>query len=119
MSGRDLDRLFTPRSIAVVGASANPAAIGGQPIVFLRQQGFSGRIYPVNPKYQDIAGLRCYAGLTDLPEAPDVVVVAVSAALVPDAIVAAGEVGAGFAIVFSAGYAEAGSEGAQKQRDLA
>lgn len=119
MSGRNLDRLFAPESIAIVGASANPAAIGGQPIAFLQQQGFAGRVYPVNPKYEEVAGLRCYSSLADVPEAPDVVVVAVSAALAPEAIAAAGKVGARFAIVFSAGFAEAGPEGAQKQKELA
>ena len=119
MTGRDLTRLFAPESIAIVGASANPAAIGGQPIAFLQAQGFAGRIYPVNPKYPEVAGLPCYPALADLPEAPDIVVVAVSAALVPETITAAGAIGARFAIVFSAGFAEAGAEGAQRQRALA
>ena len=98
MTGRDLTRLFAPESIAIVGASANPAAIGGQPIAFLQAQGFAGRIYPVNPKYPEVAGLPCYPALADLPEAPDIVVVAVSAALVPETITAAGAIGARFAI---------------------
>ena len=66
MTGRDLTRLFAPESIAIVGASANPAAIGGQPIAFLQAQGFAGRIYPVNPKYPEVAGLPCYPALADL-----------------------------------------------------
>ena len=119
MTRRDLTCLFSPQSVAVVGASANPAAIGGQPIAFLQAQGFAGEIYPVNPKYTEVAGLTCYPALSDLPKAPDIVVVAVAAPMVADTIRAAGARGAGFTIVFSAGFAEAGGDGAERQAALA
>ena len=66
---RDLTRLFSPQSVAIVGASGNPAAVGGQPIAYLQQKGFPGPIYPVNPRHETVAGLRCYPDLAALPAA--------------------------------------------------
>ena len=71
------ERLFSPRSIAVVGASANPLAIGGQPIKYLCSKGFEGEIFPVNPRYDEIAGLRCYPNLAALPLITELVVLCV------------------------------------------
>lgn len=116
--GRDLARLFTPRSIAIVGASANLNSIGGQPIKHLQAHGYAGQIYPVNPKYDEIAGLRCYPSLADLPAAPDVVVVAVAARLVEPVIEQVGAKGTPFAIVFSSGFAETGTDGHAAQQRL-
>ncbi|MDR6265841.1 CoA-binding protein [Roseobacter sp. N2S] len=115
---RNLDRLFTPQAVAVLGASANPEAIGGQPVAHLQNQGFSGAIYPINPKYSEVAGLPCYGSLADTPTVPDVVIVAIPAQHVEAGIKAAGEKGIPFAIVFSAGYAEAGEAGAKRQAAL-
>ncbi|GAB3684780.1 acetate--CoA ligase family protein [Salinisphaera aquimarina] len=115
---RDLATLFSPRSIAVVGATTNAAAIGGQPLKHLADHGYEGTIYPVNPKYADIAGLRCYPDLVSLPETPDLVVVAVSAHLVPDVIRVAGQKGVPFALVFSSGFAEVGGDGKDAQSRL-
>lgn len=111
-------RLFSPRSIAVVGASANPLAIGGQPIKYLRDKGFAGDIYPINPRRDEIAGLRCYPDLAALPQVPDLAVIAVAAAMVPDIVAEAGRLGVPFAIVFSSGFAETGAEGEALQRRL-
>ncbi len=118
-SGSGLARLFSPASVAVVGASANPAAIGGQPIRHLVEHGFRGDIYPVNPKYGEIAGLRCYAELGALPAVPDVVIVAVAARRVPAVLAAAAELGVPGAIVFSSGFAETGEHGRAAQSALA
>lgn len=116
---RNIERLFRPRHVAVVGASRNPAAIGGQPIAFLQKQNFPGQIFPVNPKYDEVAGLRCFADLAAIPEASDIVVVAVASRFVEDVIRAAGQRGCDFAIVFSAGYAETGRGGCKRQVQLA
>ena len=59
-SGTDWERLFNPRGIAVVGASRDLKRIGGQPVDYLSRYGYPGRVYPVNPRYDEIAGLRCY-----------------------------------------------------------
>ncbi|MEX1067123.1 MAG: acetate--CoA ligase family protein [Aquisalimonadaceae bacterium] len=114
--------LFNPRSIAVVGASSNPAAIGGQPIRHLLDHGYPGVLYPINPKYKEIQGLKCYPDLGALPEAPDLVVIAVAARMVADVIRQAGDRGARFVVVFSSGYAETGTDGEAAQaalRDIA
>ena len=64
-----LDRLFRPRSVAVVGASAQEESISGRPLKLLRRYGFSGALYPVNPRHQTLGGLPCYPDLLSLPEA--------------------------------------------------
>ena len=113
-----MERLFAPRSVAVVGASANLNAIGGQPIKYLLKHGFAGQIYPVNPKYDEIAGLPCFSDIASLPEVPDVVVIAVAARFVTGLIEEAGRKGIPFAIVFSSGFAETGKDGRVVQEKL-
>lgn len=66
-----LDALFAPRSIVLVGASDDAARIGGRPLTYLRASGFSGPVYPVNPKRETVQGEPAYASLSALPEAPD------------------------------------------------
>ena len=68
------ETLFRPRSIAIVGASSNPLAIGGQPIRYLREKGFDGDVFPINPRHAEIGGLKSYPSLAALPSAPDLVV---------------------------------------------
>ncbi len=111
----DLRRLLNPRSVAVVGASDDPLRIGGRPIDYMLRQGFAGRILPVNPRRETVQGLRAYASVADLPEAPDVAIVAVAAATAVDVVAALAERGTGAAILFSAGFAEAGAAGAAAQ----
>ena len=69
---RDFRRLFRPAAVAVVGASTDESSISGQPLRFLRQHGYAGSLYPVNPKHREIRGLSCYPVLASLPSAPDV-----------------------------------------------
>ena len=64
----DLERLFNPRSIAIVGASAELGTISGQPLNFLIKRGYPGTLYPVNPKYPELLGRPCYPSLDALPE---------------------------------------------------
>ena len=68
-----LEALFQPRSIAVIGASEKPT-VGRRVVASLDRIGFTGRIYPVNPSYSTVLGHACYASLTELPEEPDVAV---------------------------------------------
>ncbi|MGB3289573.1 MAG: CoA-binding protein, partial [Burkholderiaceae bacterium] len=70
-----ISRLVNPRSVAVIGASADPAKTAGRPVAYLRKHGFQGAIYPVNPKVDAIAGLKCYPDVASLPETPDVGIV--------------------------------------------
>lgn len=115
---RDLQRLFEPRSVAVVGASTNLEAIGGQPIKYLLDGGYQGTIYPINPKYEEVAGLLCYADIASLPHTPDVLVIAVAASMVTGLIEQAGTKDIPYAIVFSSGFAETGDEGQVAQAKL-
>jgi len=103
MSVRNLDKLFQPRSIAVIGASTKPLSVGGTVMRNLLSGGFEGAIMPVNPKYRAIAGVLAYPGVADLPVAPDLAVICTPAASVPDLIESLGERGAKAAVVLSAG----------------
>ncbi len=73
----DLTAALAPRSVAVIGASTNPNKIGGRPIAYMTRFGFRGAIYPINPNAPEVQGHKSYADLASLPEAPDLVVVAV------------------------------------------
>jgi len=114
----DLGRFFAPRRVAFVGATEDLAKFGGRCVRQLIDFGYAGKIYPVNPKRREIFGLRCYPSLADLPETPDHVGIVLPAAGVAAALEGCGKLGAPFATVFSAGFAETGSEDgrAQQQR---
>lgn len=113
-----LDALFRPRSVAVVGASADPTRIGGRPIAYMLQRGFAGRILPVNPKRSEIQGLPAFAAVADLPETPDVAIVAVPGAAAIEVVDQLGARGTKAAIVFAAAFAEMGGEGIVAQKRL-
>ena len=66
--------LFAPRSVALIGASENAARIGGRPLRYLRDGGFKGVVYPVNPNRDSVQGFKCYPSVQALPEAPDVAI---------------------------------------------
>jgi len=113
-----LGRLLNPRSVAVIGASDDALRIGGRPIAYMRSQGFSGRLMPVNPNRTQIQGLRAFASVAALPETPDVAIVAVAAHLAPQVVADLGARGTPAAIVFSAGFAEMGEDGERLQRRM-
>ena len=85
MSIRNLDHMFRPRSVAVIGASRRPHSVGATVMRNLLLGGFDGPIMPVNPKYEAVAGVLAYASVADLPEAPDLAVVCTPPATVPPA----------------------------------
>ncbi len=115
----DLDAVFAPASIAVVGGSDDATKWGGSVLANLLGGGFEGAIYPINPRGGTIAGLRAYASLHELPETPDLAVVALgSAAAIPE-VEECGRSGVAAAIVIAAGFAEAGEDGAAQQARLA
>lgn len=113
-----LDRLFRPLSVAVIGASADPAKTAGRPLHFLRRHGFAGSVWPVNPRYDEIAGERCYRDLAALPGAPDVAIVLVGPDRAEAYVRDLAAIGAGAAIVLAGGYAEIGEAGAHRQQSL-
>ena len=110
--------LLAPRSVAVIGASADPVRIGGRPIAYMKARGFAGAILPVNPNRTEIQGLPAYPDIASLPSVPDVAIVAVPAAQVVDTVAALGARGTKGAIVFSAGFAETGAVGAALQAEV-
>ncbi len=114
----DYARLLNPRGIAIIGASAELNRIGGQPIRALADFGYAGHIYPVNPKYQEIKGLKCYQDIASVPQPCDVALVCVPARMVPDTLRQCGFAGIGFAVVLSAGFREIGEKGQGLQDEL-
>jgi acyl-CoA synthetase (NDP forming) len=102
--------------VAVVGASPRLDQIGGRPLRFLLEKGYSGRVYPVDARRLEIGGVRCYPRIEDLPEAPDVALIMTRASLVPGSLEACARRGIPFAVVFAAGFAEA-SEGGRALED--
>jgi acetate---CoA ligase (ADP-forming) len=113
-----LTPLLAPRSIAVLGASSDPTRIGGRPIAYMRAQGFPGGLYPVNPNRAEIQGLKAYPSVADLPEAPDVAIVAVPAELAAPAIEDLAKRGVKGVVMFTAGFAEMDEDGAVKQAQM-
>lgn len=113
-----LDPLLAPRSIALVGASNQAGRIGGMPLDLLRHFAFAGAVYPINPKYEEVFGWRCYADIESLPEAPDLVVLAIGAEEVTPMLERCHAKGIRAAIVYAAGFAEAGAAGAALQMRL-
>ena len=110
MSIRNLEALFRPRSVAVIGASERSASIGRLLTANLLTAGFDGEVYPVNPKYREILGKRAYRNVASLPEPPDLAVIATPAATVPDLVSALGESGTRSVCVISAGFSELGDD---------
>lgn len=106
VQAHSLDAIFRARSVAIVGASANPRKLNAIPLQVLRATGFRGPIYPVNPKYQEIESVHCFPDLAALPEVPDVALILVPAADVPATLEDCGRKGTRAAVVFSSGFEE-------------
>ncbi|MBU2407881.1 MAG: CoA-binding protein, partial [Gammaproteobacteria bacterium] len=113
-----ISTLLKPRSVAIIGASGDPAKTAGRPVAYLMKHAFSGDIYPVNPKLDRIAGLACYPDIASLPAVPDVAVVLLGAQRAHLAVRELAALGTQAAIVLASGYTEAGEEGALRQRQL-
>lgn len=120
MTNRDtaLDALWTPKSVAIVGASADPNKTGGRPVAYLLKHGFQGDIWPINPRAEEIAGLTCYASVADLPGVPDVAIVLVGVERAEAAVRDLAEKGCRLAIVLAGGYSEVGADGQSRQEAL-
>ncbi len=115
--GEGLEVFFRPSSIAVVGASKKEGSLG-YAIMKNLLESFKGRIYPVNPKYDEILGIKAYPSIRDLPEAPDLAVITIRADLAVRAAEEAGEKGVKGLIVVAGGFAESGPEGEALEKEL-
>ncbi len=113
-----LSDLFEPCGVAIIGASLDLNRIGGQPVRALHRFGFGGGIYPVNPKYSEIDGLRCYRSVEEIEQACDLALIAVPARAASEAVRACGAAGVKYCIVLSAGFRETGPSGAALEEDL-
>ncbi len=113
-----IQALLRPNSIAIIGATADANKLNGRPLHYLRRDGFKGRIYPVNPSYDEVIGMRCYPDVDSLPEAPDLAVIIVAARRVIATIEALGRKGTPVAVVFSAGFGEMGEDGRRLEAEL-
>ncbi|MGI0131397.1 MAG: acetate--CoA ligase family protein [Thermoplasmata archaeon] len=107
----DLDELFQPASVAVIGASNRVGSVGATLFRNILGAGFRGVAYPVNPRWSSVSGVRCYPRVRDLPEAPELAVVIVPAAEVPDVVQELGSAGTKGVIVVSSGFREVGAIG--------
>jgi acyl-CoA synthetase (NDP forming) len=113
-----IESLMKPRSIAVIGASTDPQKTAGRPIFYLQKNQYAGKIYPVNPRVNSIAGLTCYPDVASLPETPDVAIIMVGTEAAIQAVAALAKINTPVAIVLTSGFAETGPEGLSKQQEL-
>lgn len=117
-TNKQIDRLLRPKSVAVVGASDRHGALGATLLNNLVQYEFAGDIYPVNPKREEIQGLKCYASVDQLPEGIDCAVLAIPRPFVLDTVRGLANRGCGAVVIYSAGFSEAGEEGMKEQLEL-
>ena len=115
---KDLKALFEPQSIAVVGASRRPEAVGYAIMKNLMDGGFKGKIFPVNPKAEEILGVKCVPSAADLPESVDLAIFIIPGAAVPAELEACAKKGARAAIVISAGFREIGGAGVKLEKEI-
>ncbi|MBY4947983.1 acetate--CoA ligase family protein [Cupriavidus respiraculi] len=110
--------LLAPRSVALVGASDDPAKTAGRPQQFLRAAGFAGQVYPINPNRGTVQGERAYASLAALPEVPEHVFVLTPTDTVLDAVRESARLGVKVVTILASGFSEAGAEGVAREAAL-
>lgn len=113
-----LEGFFDPKSVAVVGASRQKGKVGHEIVANLVRGDFPGQVYPVNPKADEVEGLRCYPDLKSIETPPELAVISVPAKAVSAVIRECGQVGCGNAIVITAGFKETGEQGRKLESDL-
>jgi len=113
-----LNRFFTPKSVAIVGASERENSVGYRLLLNMQEAGFKGGLYPVNNKRDQLLGLTAYPDLNAVPEDLDLVVIATPAPSVPGIIRQCGEKGVSSVIIITAGFGELGSEGKRLQQEV-
>jgi acetate---CoA ligase (ADP-forming) len=114
-----LELLFSPKSVAVIGASRTPGKVGHEVVSNLINGGFEGDIVPINPSADEVLGLKCYPDLKSYPEKIDLGIIAIPTRFVHAAVESCVAAGAGAVVVITAGFKEVGEEGAQLEKELA
>src|SRR6056297_2903756 len=118
MTTHFLDRLFSPNAIAVFGASEKPESVGGRVYDNLRHSGFSGPVYPLNPKYKSLYRKRCYASIDAINKPVDLAVIATPASSIADIMHDCGRHGVRMAIIISTGFSTAEASSAALLKKL-
>ncbi|MEW4530411.1 GNAT family N-acetyltransferase [Maioricimonas sp. JC845] len=118
MPVRNLDRIFKPQRVAVIGASDREASVGYSVLHNLISTGFGGVVYPVNNKREAVQGIQAYPSVSELPHCPDLAIIATPAATVPGLVTECGRAGVGGVTILSAGFGEVGREGRTLQSSL-
>jgi acyl-CoA synthetase (NDP forming) len=113
-----LERLLRPTSVAVVGASADPTKRGHQSVRALKESGYSGRVFPIHPAGGELFDLPVFRSVSELPQVPDLALIAVPAEHVSGVIEECGKAGIGGAVVLAVGFREAGERGAMLEREV-
>ncbi|MEM2908888.1 MAG: CoA-binding protein [Candidatus Bilamarchaeaceae archaeon] len=108
-----INKILEPKSVAIIGASAVPGKIGNVILRNLLDGKYQGKIYPINPKYENVLGLRCYRSVLEVKESVDCAIIAIPAEAVPQVVEECGRKGVGGALILSGGFEEIG------RRDLA
>lgn len=111
MGVRNLDAIFRPSSVAVIGASNSVGSVGNTLWCNLATSGFLGEVFPINPKHDSVQGTRAFASIKQVPHAPDLAVICVPAPAVPSVVRECGEAGVRGVIIISAGFREVGAAG--------
>ena len=113
-----LNHFFTPKSVAIVGASERPESVGYRILLNMQEAQFKGGLYPVNNKRDQILGLKAYPDLHAVPEELDLVVISTPAPTVPEVMRQCGEKGVNCVIIITAGFGELGEEGKKLQQEV-
>ncbi|MCM8794238.1 MAG: acetate--CoA ligase [Candidatus Omnitrophica bacterium] len=118
LAAPDVDKLFHPKSVAVIGASRQEGTVGHAILKNIVSGRYTGRVYPVNPKAEEIEGIRCYPSVSAVPAEVDLAVVIVKAGLVPGILQECAQKGIRGIVVISAGFKETGKEGAALEEEV-
>lgn len=116
--GSGLDAIFRPRSVAVIGASREPASIGGIVFANLLKRGFTGAVYPINPKASSVQSVRAYPTIGDVPDPVDLAIIVVPWQHTLAALEACGQKGVRAAVIITAGFKEVGGDGVAREKAL-
>ena len=118
MNVHNLDCIFKPERIALVGVSTNPNSVGGKVLTNLVGSGFRGVVYPVNPRHEAVMAMPCFPDLESLPHRPDLAVICTAAHEVADLVGQCGAAGIPGVIIMSSGFRETGPEGQRREEEI-
>ncbi|MFB3886805.1 MAG: acetate--CoA ligase family protein [Thermodesulfobacteriota bacterium] len=114
----NLEPLFRPKSIAIIGATEDPKRVAGLPLKYAIDHGYKGKLFPVNPNRDNVLGLKCYPSVLDIPEEVDAAVIVVPSGVVPDMIEQCAKKGVKAAVIGVSGFAELDEEGRKRQNRI-